>query len=229
VTVTIITLLLIQLLLEVCDGIDNDCNGLTDDGLTFVTYYADADADTYGNPASSVSTCSGAPVGYVIDATDCDDTNAAINPGATEVCNSIDDDCDGSVDEGVTLTFYADVDGDAYGNPASSIQACSVPVGYVANNTDCDDNNVSVNPGSAEVCGNFIDDNCDGTVDEGCTCVNPPTANAGSNAIICSGSNVTLAGSIGGGATNGTWSTSGDGSFSPSASVLNADLYPRSW
>jgi hypothetical protein len=212
--------------LEVCDGIDNDCNGLTDDGLTFVTYYADADADSYGNPASSVSTCSGAPVGYVIDATDCDDNNAAINPGATEVCNLIDDNCNGSIDEGVTLTFYADVDGDAYGNPASSIQACSVPVGYVANNTDCDDNNVSVNPGSAEVCGNFIDDNCDGTVDEGCTCVNPPTANAGSNAIICSGSNVTLAGSIGGGATNGTWSTSGDGSFSPSASVLNADYIP---
>ncbi|MBK9639423.1 MAG: T9SS type A sorting domain-containing protein [Bacteroidetes bacterium] len=72
----------------------------------------------------------------------------------------------------------------------------------------------------------MIDDNCNGTVDEGCTCVNPPTANAGSDAVICSGSNVTLAGSIGGGATNGTWSTSGDGSFSPSASVLNADYIP---
>jgi len=211
---------------EVCNNIDDDCDGSIDEGLTFVTYYADGDGDTYGNALVSASTCNGAPVGYVVDNTDCNDANAAVNPGATEVCNLIDDDCDGLVDEGVTLTFYADVDGDNYGNAASSIQACSAPIGYVADNTDCNDINISVNPGAAEICGNLIDDNCDGTVDEGCTCVNPPTANAGSNAVICAGSNVTLAGSIGGGATNGTWSTSGDGSFSPSASVLNATYIP---
>jgi hypothetical protein len=88
---------------EVCNNIDDDCNTLVDDGLTFVTYYADADGDTYGDASSSVSTCNGAPVGYVAGNTDCDDNNAAVNPAATEVCNSIDDDCDGLTDENILV------------------------------------------------------------------------------------------------------------------------------
>jgi hypothetical protein len=73
----------------------------------------------------------------------------------------------------------------------------------------------------------LIDDNCDGSIDEGCGCSNPPTANAGGNQTICAGQNVSLNGSIGGGATNGTWSNGGgDGTFSPSASVLNATYIP---
>ncbi|MBK7684583.1 MAG: putative metal-binding motif-containing protein [Bacteroidetes bacterium] len=117
---------------EVCNSIDDDCDGLTDEGLTLTTYYADADGDTYGNALVSQSTCSGAPVGYVLDATDCNDAVAAINPGATEVCNGIDDDCDGLTDEGLTpTTYYADADGDGFGNPAISQTTCSgAPVGY---------------------------------------------------------------------------------------------------
>ncbi len=88
---------------EVCNGIDDDCNLLVDDGLTFITYYADVDADTYGDAASTVSTCDGAPAGYVSDNTDCDDNNAAVNPAATEICNLIDDDCDGLTDENVLV------------------------------------------------------------------------------------------------------------------------------
>jgi hypothetical protein len=135
---------------EVCNGIDDNCNGLTDDGLVFVTYYADVDGDGFGNAASSVSTCDGAPAGYVADNTDCDDAqllyadldgdtygagapvacgvasntdcndgNAAINPGAAEVCNGIDDNCNGLTDDGlVFITYYADVDGDGFGNAA---------------------------------------------------------------------------------------------------------------
>ncbi|MBK7887502.1 MAG: HYR domain-containing protein [Bacteroidetes bacterium] len=182
---------------EVCNGIDDNCNGLTDDGLVFVTYYADADGDGFGNLAVSVSTCDGAPVGYVIDNTDCDDAQllyadldgdtygagapvacgvasnndcndavAAINPGAAEVCNLIDDDCDGNTDEGVQLTFYADADMDSYGDPLATVLACTAPVGYVADNTDCDDTNPAVNPAAIEVC-NLIDDDCDGSIDEG--------------------------------------------------------------
>ena len=212
---------------EVCNGIDDNCNGSIDEGVTS-TYYADADGDTYGNPAVSVTGCT-APSGYVSNNGDCDDTNGAINPGASEACNGIDDNCNGSIDEGLTtFTYYADADVDGYGNAASSLVTCltTAPAGYVTDATDCDDTNAAVNPAATEVCGNGIDDNCNGSIDEGCGCTNPPTANAGSSQTICAGQTVTLAGSIGGGATNGTWSTSGDGSFSPSALVLNATYIP---
>jgi hypothetical protein len=86
---------------EVCNGVDDDCNLLVDDGLTFITYYADVDGDTYGDASSSVSTCNGAPMGYVSNSTDCNDNNAAVNPAATEICNLIDDDCNGLIDENV--------------------------------------------------------------------------------------------------------------------------------
>jgi|JI61114C2RNA_FD_contig_111_112306_length_3280_multi_4_in_0_out_0_1 hypothetical protein len=151
---------------EVCNGIDDNCDGNIDEGLTFTTYYADADGDTYGDAASTVTTCDGAPEGYVSDATDCNDADGAVNPGATEVCNGIDDNCDGNIDEGVQTTYYADADGDTYGDAGSTTMACSAPEGYVADATDCNDADGAVNPGATEVC-NGIDDNCDGNTDEG--------------------------------------------------------------
>ncbi|MBK7887498.1 MAG: putative metal-binding motif-containing protein [Bacteroidetes bacterium] len=119
-----------------------------------------------------VPTSSCAPIaGSVLVDGDCDDNAAAVNPAATEVCNSIDDDCDGSIDEGVLLTFYADADGDSYGNAAVSVQACVAPLGYVADATDCDDNTATVNPAATEVCNN-IDDNCNGLTDDGLVFLN---------------------------------------------------------
>ena len=130
------------------------------------TYYGDADGDGYGDPANTTEACA-APAGYVTDNTDCDDTNAAVNPGATEVCNGIDDDCDTLVDDadpdcaGMT-TYYQDADGDTYGNPAVSQDACAAPAGYVTDNTDCNDNDNTVYPGATELCDGKDNDCVDG-------------------------------------------------------------------
>ncbi len=152
---------------EICNGVDDDCDGQIDEGFPQNTYYADADGDSYGDPAKTSITCATTPPsGYVTNNKDCDDNNASVHPGAIEVCNGIDDDCDGLIDEGVQTTFYRDQDGDGYGNLSVTIQACTAPSGYVSNSTDCNDGNAAIHPGAMEICNN-IDDDCDGLIDEG--------------------------------------------------------------
>ena len=153
---------------ELCDGVDNDCDGDTDEeAVDYAWWHADSDSDGYGNPLVTSTACD-QPSGYVSDDTDCDDTDAAQYPGADELCNGEDDDCDGAVDEDDSLdvsTWYLDMDGDGYGDPATSHTACSTPTGYIADSTDCDDTDWTQHPGADEFC-NGEDDDCDGTVDE---------------------------------------------------------------
>lgn len=132
-----------------------------------VTYYRDADDDTYGNPSESYTGCA-QPQGWVLDSMDCDDTNVNINPASAEICDGIDNNCDGNIDEGVQTTYYADADSDGYGDPNNTIDSCTLPPDYVIDNTDCDDNDADIYPGSQEVC-DGIDNNCDGNIDEGVT------------------------------------------------------------
>ncbi len=149
---------------EACDGADNDCDGDTDEDLKTETYYADDDGDGYGDAGSTTEDC-GARSGYVADDTDCDDADADINPGAAEACDGVDNDCDGDIDEGATSTFYADADGDGYGDADSTVESCSAPSGYVADDTDCDDADADISPAGSESC-DYVDEDCDGSTDE---------------------------------------------------------------
>jgi hypothetical protein len=149
---------------EVCDGVDNDLDGTIDDGVT-TTYYVDSDGDGHGDPATPSEACS-PPAGHVVVAGDCDDGDPSVHPGATEAANDIDDDCDGDVDEGLARTWYADLDGDEFGDPDVTTSAAVRPTDHVADGTDCDDSSSAVNPAATEA-DNGIDDDCDGTIDEG--------------------------------------------------------------
>ncbi|RKG77780.1 RCC1 domain-containing protein [Corallococcus terminator] len=150
---------------EVCDGLDNDCDGQVDEGVSTQAWYRDADGDGFGDGSQAVQSCR-QPSGYVANTVDCNDASAAIKPGASEVCDGLDNDCDTQVDEGTLGTWYRDADGDGYGNLNQSTQACSQPTGYVANAGDCNDGSASTWPGAFEVC-DGADNNCNGSVDEG--------------------------------------------------------------
>jgi hypothetical protein len=243
---------------EICNNIDDNCNGLIDNldpGITGQgVFYSDLDGDGYG-AGSAIVTCI-QPAQTSVNNQDCnDDPNLngfAFHPGATEICNSIDDNCNGLVDyqdpevqsslalitasgnspvcTGNTLNlssggglsyswsgpdsfsstlqnpsvsqvsslnggvytvtvavsgdcmgtatttvsvstnaiYYADADGDGYGDAASTIQSCLTVAGYVTDNTDCNDdplsNGFNIHPGATEICNN-IDDNCNGLID----------------------------------------------------------------
>ncbi|MFH1253147.1 MAG: MopE-related protein [Candidatus Uhrbacteria bacterium] len=152
--------------LEYCNDQDDDCDGAVDEGgINPSVWYPDADGDSYGSPLGAVQACS-RPTDYVSNAEDCDDSNFAINPIGNEVCDGEDNNCNGAVDEGLGLSWYADSDGDGYGNPNIQSIGCAQPFGYVANATDCDDGSFNTNPTAIEIC-NSIDDDCDGIVDDG--------------------------------------------------------------
>jgi len=154
---------------EVCNGIDDDCDGTTDedDAVDASTWYDDADMDGYGDASASSTACT-QPRGTVADATDCDDGDSAINPGADKECDGIDNDCDGSVDEDDAIdasTWYADDDGDGYGDAGDSTTACDQPTGAVADASDCDDGDATINPGAEEIFYDGVDSDCDGGSD----------------------------------------------------------------
>jgi len=148
---------------ELCNGVDDDCDPTTseDDGPEALTWFADADADGFGDALASARACA-LPPGHVADASDCDDHADTTSPGAAERCDGVDDDCDPttSEDDGpFASAWYADADGDSFGDPSDRATACAAPLGRVADASDCDDASPAVNPRAVEVC-NGVDDDC---------------------------------------------------------------------
>lgn len=157
--------------IEVCNGVDDNCNALVDDGLVFVNYFLDTDGDGYG-AGTAVNACSNPGAGYVSNNLDCNNSNPSIKPGATEICNGIDDNCNSLIDDGITfVNYYIDTDSDGYG-AGLAVNACSSPgAGYVANNLDCNNTIAAIRPSASEIC-NAIDDNCNSLIDDGLTFLN---------------------------------------------------------
>ncbi|MEY3967303.1 MAG: hypothetical protein RL137_203, partial [Bacteroidota bacterium] len=140
---------------------NGDCNDNNPAIVAPVIYYTDADQDGFGDDATATPFCQ-APVNMIAIGGDCDDTDNAVYPGAPEVCDGLDNNCNGQFDEGLTfLNYYFDFDGDGFGIGNPTV-ACSPITGYATQTGDCDDSNNAVYPGAADSEGNGIDENCDG-------------------------------------------------------------------
>ncbi len=147
-------------------AVAGDCDD-TDPTLNPETpWYPDDDEDGFGVDDDAVASCDPV-VGAVRQGGDCDDHNNTIYPGADEYCDSVDQDCDGEVDDADAVdatTWFGDSDEDGYGDIDDPVEACSQPDGAVGNPGDCDDRNDTINPGAIEVC-DGVDQDCDGTED----------------------------------------------------------------
>src|SRR5262249_13474699 len=103
-------------LAEVCDGLDNDCNGMIDDGVTSMIW-PDADHDLDGDAAAGPRTGGVMGAGTATNGDDCDDTHPTVYVGAPEICDMLDNDCNGMIDDGATpQDWYVDADGDMWGD-----------------------------------------------------------------------------------------------------------------
>jgi len=149
---------------ETCDSRDEDCDGAVDEAVADApTWYPDGDRDSWGGP-EGLRSCVRPPT-FVPDAGDCDDSSPLVHPGARERCDGRDGDCDGVVDGPDPLeapTWYLDADGDGAGDPDQPVRACALPPGCSSEPSDCDDGSALAAPGLEEVCGDGLDNDCDG-------------------------------------------------------------------
>jgi hypothetical protein len=159
---------------EICGPADEDCDGLVDDEddtvdpASMTPFYFDGDLDGYGDPDLTRSSCA-APDGAADNGDDCDDDRAEVNPGAPEVCNRRDDDCDtvldhldDSIDPALLVPGFADADSDGHGDPAAPLQTCGFLPGIAAEyGDDCDDTDAQIRPGRLDTPCDGVDNDCD--------------------------------------------------------------------
>jgi hypothetical protein len=172
--------------IELCDDVDHDCDGsLTEGAAGNITFYRDNDGDGFGDDDVTERACA-APTGFAAQGGDCDDAVDDVNPGASESCNSVDDDCNDLVDDNAidAQPFSYDQDSDGYGIVGPTVSACEagqavdvdgdgdIDAFTVApsNATDCNDANSTISPGEDERC-DGVDTDCNPTTDEDATAV----------------------------------------------------------
>jgi hypothetical protein len=146
---------------EECNGLDDDCDGQL--GFSEIYVWSDDDGDGYGG-GSTIGICEwNVEDHHVGNGDDCDDSDPTVRPNADDVCNGVDDDCSGAIDDNpfFMTAWYLDGDGDSYGaGPAMAI-SCESPAGMTSNNSDCNDSRGDAYPGATEVC-DGVDLDCDG-------------------------------------------------------------------
>jgi large repetitive protein len=148
---------------EICDYEDNDCDNDIDEDV-LLTVFLDNDLDGYGDSNSMVNTCE-LSSGYSMVDGDCDDIDSMINPGANELCDSIDNNCNGQIDEDTAVDanfWFEDFDGDGFGITTNFQISCYQPTGFINDDTDCNDNDATIFPGAIELCDGNIND-CNST------------------------------------------------------------------
>ncbi len=162
------TILPTLLLVGVVFIIGSGCgDGISSPPQDFQNYWPDIDQDGFGDSSESPTSYATnyAPANYVMDNTDCNDNDATVNPGASEILDSeVDEDCNGYI----SITLFVDADGDGFGKEREVLELLvdeSIPSGYSYYAGDCNDDDAAVNPLADEIVGNGIDDNCDGDID----------------------------------------------------------------